>query len=235
METLQVHCLLHSYQLSKNVRTRRRIHQETQSFSQLLHEQDRDLSHKEKTRNRNLDIPSIHQQCTQEQSRWERNWPTIKNEWILDSIRTHLSPHPPTTHFLSQPYHTAFHNPHSVHTPTTPASIVHSSTRTIETNISQLRTTQSHLTAEIARLEAQVQRTQHSPSITPRKGSLRKSLPPTPSLTPPSPTGARGAGHGLRFSRSPSRSDRSESVSPSRRSMAAEHGMAPFSRVREVS
>src|SRR5271170_2930823 len=64
-ETLQVHCLVHSYQLSKHVRTRRKIHNETQSFAHLLHDQDQELSDKEKTRNRNLDVEGIHQQCTQ--------------------------------------------------------------------------------------------------------------------------------------------------------------------------
>lgn len=137
-------------------------------------------------------------------------------------------PHPPTTHFLSQPYNTAFH--HHNHHPSsslTQPSIIHTSTRTVSTNISALLATQAHLTGEVARLEAVVQRP-HSPT-TPRKGSLgRKSLPPTPSLTP-SPTTAR-ASHGLRFSRSSSRLDkRSESVSPAR-SLAAEHRMSPRAR-----
>ena len=217
---LQVQCLVHSYQLSKDVRRTDQIRRKTHSFAKILHEQDGELSEKERTRNRKLDVESIHLQCSTEQSRWERNWPTIKNEWILDSIRSQISPIPLSTHFFSQDYHTAFHNPQSSN-PASPTSVIQSSTRTVENNISNLLTTQSLLTSEITRLESLLQ----TPSPSPRKSSLRKSLPTAPSLTPstsPSRT------HGLKFSRSSSRLSHSESTSP--RTMAAKHCGSPARR-----
>jgi hypothetical protein len=215
-ESVRVHVLMHTYQLSRDVRRRKQIYQETQSFAALLREKEQLLNEKERNRKKNLDFKGIVQQCSTEQSRWDRNWTTIKGEWILDSIKQSLSPTPPTN-FFSQSYHTAFIN----HIPSpkreTP-TIIQSSNTTSETNIANLVSLEKSLTEEIALLEKEL-----GPFTPTRKSSIRNSLPPTPTKTP-SPSPSRTNAYNLRFSRSASRLSRSSSESPRSR-MTAEHCM----------
>ena len=136
IESLRVHCLAHSYQLSQNARRRKQIHQETQSFAAVLREKDRTLTDKEKSLKFDLDVDLINQQCRAEELRWERNWTTIRNEWIIETLRTTLSPKPPID-FLSQSYQDAFANK-IPSTTKRPATLVHISSTISETNIANL-------------------------------------------------------------------------------------------------
>jgi hypothetical protein len=195
-----VHCLTHSYQLSQNARRRKQIHQETQSFATLLREKDRNVTDKEKSLKFDLDVDLIHKQCRAEELRWERNWTTIRNEWIIETLRTTLSPRPPID-FLSQSYQDAFANK-IPSTTKPPATLVRVSSTISETNIANLLAMDKELSAEIAHLEAAAPPT----TTPPRKSSIRKSLPPAP-LTTPSPNSSkpRTNAYNLRFSRSSSR------------------------------
>jgi len=225
IDSLRVHCLTHSYQLSQNARRRKQIHQETQSFATLLREKDRTLTDKEKSLKFDLDVNLINQQCRAEELRWERNWTTIRNEWIIETLRTTLHPKPPID-FLSQSYQDAFANKIPP-TNKRPATLVHVSSTISETNIANLIALDKELTNEIAHLEATVPPTATAP---PRKSSLKKSLPPTPLTTPsPSPDKSRTSNaYNLRFTRSSSRlSTRSSTEFPhqptSTRKMSSDH------------
>jgi hypothetical protein len=225
-EALRIQCLIHSYQLSRDVRRRKRIYHETHSFAALLREKDTTLYEKERTRNLDLDVDLTIRQCKAEELRWERNWPTIKNEWIVDSVRTSLSPTPPHD-FFTQSYEEAFTKNHTPPPTKQMQTIIQASSTLSQTNISNLRTMEKDLLDEIAELEKTVTITTTSTTTTPRKSPFRKSLPPTPNITPsPSPDRSRTNGHNLRFMRSSSRLSRSSSESPlSSRAVSADHRM----------
>jgi hypothetical protein len=228
VESLRVHCLSHTYQLSRNARRRKQIYQETQSFATLLREKDRILSEKERTCKHDLDVDLILHQCQMEEARWERSWTTIKNEWILDTLQKSLSPIPPID-FFSQSYQEAFtnHKPSSKQrSPTT----IQASSKQSETNIANLFAMDKQLSEEIAHLETTVTppssiNTTTTPSPRRKSASFRKSLPPTPLTTPsPSPEKSRTNAHNLRFTRSSSRLSQSSSESPRPlRRMASDH------------
>jgi hypothetical protein len=231
-----VHCLIHTYQLSRDVRRRHQIHTSTQSFARLLHEKSTHLTLKEKAQTHKINYPSILQDCRLEESRWERNWTTpLRGEYILDTLKTTLTPFPPTD-FFSQSYEEAFGNyvPCVV---TAPRSCIQSSSNSITTNITNLMDMEKDLHAQITRLETVLGPINPvitssggsgglSPNVktTPRKTSLRKSLPPTPITTPGS--SPRRGGGGLEFTRSYSRLERRASESPlSARGLTSEHGI----------
>jgi hypothetical protein len=218
VELARVHCLIHMYQLSLDTRRRKQIHRETQSFATLLKEKDRIVSEKERNLRKNIDIESIIQQCQAEESRWERNWTTIKAEWVVDALRKSLSATPPQD-FLSLSYQEAFINRNPSFTQPSPTTIQISSILS-QTNIANLIAMEKQLSDEITRLESTLRPTP------PRKSSLRKSLPPTINITPStSPDKHKTNGYNLQFTRSPSRLSRSTSESPrSLTAMASEHG-----------
>jgi hypothetical protein len=88
IELTRAHCLIHSYQLSKDTRRRNQIRKETNSFSTLLQNKDKELSNRERNLNPNLDADVIFQQCINEKARWEKNWNTVRGEWILTSLKS---------------------------------------------------------------------------------------------------------------------------------------------------
>lgn len=219
-----MHCLIHTYQLSRDARRRKQVREDTRRFAQVLVEQETRLDEKDRKRKTHLDYDSIVNACAAEKSRWERNWTSIKGEWILESLRNSLSPTPPID-FLSQSYEDAF----SIKTPssTKPSwNIISGSSTQCENSISALQAQESLLQEEITRLESIV-----GPATPPRKSSVRKSMPPTKSLPPSvstSPSSTKSNGSNLRFSRSASRLSTAsistcESKSP--RTMDAEHGI----------
>jgi hypothetical protein len=218
--SLRVHCLLHTYQLAQDVRKWRQINAETQSFAKLLREKEQVLKDKERNQKTNIDLDSLAQDTETEKHRWERNWTAIKGEWVLDTLRTTLSPSS-STNFFSQSYIDAFanHTPSSTHQPTQTA--IQLSSNLTEESIAKSVAAEQELSAEITRLESFL-----GHNTPPRRSSIRKSMPltlPTPS---PSPEKTRMNGYNLRFSRSMSRLSRSASESPkSRRMLAPEHGI----------
>ena len=196
-QQVKTHALIHSYTLSKDIRRRKQVYRDTQSFARLLREKDTFLAQKEKSRKQNLDIDSIHRDCQSEIQRWERNWTSIKGEWILDHVRSTLSPIPPTD-FFSQSYTEAFDNysPDKIRLPT---NIIQHASHASQNNISHLHAMEKSLNEEIKRLESEV-----APATPPRRTSVRKSMPPT-TLAPPSP------GNAIQFRRTMSRLGRSVS------------------------
>ena len=181
-----------------------------------------------------INYPSILQDCRAEEARWERNWTALRGEFLLDSIKATLSPRPPSD-FFTQSYEEAFRNydPSSYGT-SVPRSCIQSSSNGINTNIANLVDMEKDLYAQITRLETVLGPINPvitgtgggSPHTTPRKTSLRKSLPPTPITTPGS--SPRRGGTGLEFTRSYSRLERRTSESPlSARGLASEHGIIP--------
>jgi hypothetical protein len=204
-----------SYTLSKHTRQHSEIYKNTQSFARLLKEKEKLQSQKERSRKQNIDIAHIHNQCSAEISRWQQNWASIKAEYILDSLSSTLSPHPPTE-FLSQSYNNAFNNIHPRTTAPSSSPITQSS-KSSQTTMTQLIQLEKDLTMECARLETIV-----SP-IAPRKaGSLRKSLPPTMRTPEASPKKREG----LHFTRSMERLVRSVSESPRAMRMDKRHCMS---------
>jgi len=184
-EVLQVHCLMHSYKLSRDLQNRKRIRLETMSFANLLKEKDTRLTARERNLNRNLDINAVIQQCRAEESRWDRNWTSVKGEWVLNAIRATLSSTPPPD-FFGQSYDQAFteHNP--IYTKQS-VSVIQASSNTFESNIANLLSMEQEISEDIVRLETAV-----SSLHTPKKSSSRKSLPQTahthsryPSLSSP--------------------------------------------------
>ena len=226
---LQIHCLMHLSRLSADVRRRHQIHHQTQSFSRLLHTKHHQLTQKEAAQTKKINYPSIVQDCRSEESRWERNWTTIKAEYILDTLKETLTPVPPTD-FFSQTYEEAFKRHDGPEKAEKPKSIVVGSSASIRTSIANLGDMERDLEAQIARLETVLgplspshgtgTGTSSATTTTPRKG-VRKSLPPTPVLT--SSSSPRGR---LEFTRSYSRLERRASESPLRgRGLISEHGM----------
>src|SRR5262249_41342859 len=143
--------LMHNYKLSKDVRRRRRIHEETQSFARLLRQKEAELDEKERKRTNNLDVNAVNQQCAAEEARWDRNWPAIKGDWILTSVKNSISPTPPTD-FFSQSYDEAFrnHHPSFFKRPTTVIQLCSNAT---EQSISNFIALEKQLNDEIAALE----------------------------------------------------------------------------------
>jgi hypothetical protein len=199
-----VHDLIHLYALSKDVRRREKLRRDTQSFSRLLREKDENLTKKENARQPYLDIPSIHKDCQSEIARWEKCWNATKGEWILDTVRSTLSPVPPTD-FFSRSYDEAFkeYNPDKSRCP---SNIIQQTSLGTEKSIVHLRDMQISLNEEIKRLEVEVN------SATPRKASVRKSMPPPPSSNPSTPSP-------LQSKRSVSRIGRSVSEEPQSRAV----------------
>jgi hypothetical protein len=211
-EAVKVHCLMHSYTLSKHTRQHSEIYGNTQHFAKLLNEKDKVQSQKERSRKQNIDIPQIHNQCSNEISRWTQNWTAIKAEYILTSLSSTLSPLPPTE-FLSQSYDNAFKNIHPRTPPPSTSPIIQSS-KSSQTTMTQLIQLEKELTLECARLEALV-----SPPGPRKTGSLRKSLPPTTRTPEVSPRKREG----LHFTRSMERLVRSVSESPRAMRMDKRH------------
>jgi hypothetical protein len=202
------------------VRQRTRIHQHTQSFAKKLHDQESLLSQKERKRRQGIDIPGVHAQCTSEISRWNQNWTAIKGEYILTSLSTTLSPTPPIE-FLSQSYLSAFSNlPTS--TPAPSQSPITQSSQAARNTITNLVQLEKELTQECARLESVLS---PGPAWTPRKGSLRKSLP-LPPAGPSTPSPRKR--DGLHFTRSMDRLVRSVSESPRTGRLESPHCLPPF-------
>ena len=237
IESLRIHCLLHSYQLSRNARNRNQIHKQTQSFSRLLHEKDAKLSERERTCKRDLDVNLIFQQCQMEESRWEKNWTSIKNEWVLETLRKSLSSTPPID-FFSQSYQQAFSNYKPTSKKSSP-TIIQTSSKNSETNITNLLVIEKELLEEISHLETTIPPEVKTPTHRKSPSSFRKSLPPTPLTTPsPSPeksrmpngSGSGGGGYNLRFVRSSSRlsTSSSESPRPMIRRMTSDHRISPL-------
>jgi hypothetical protein len=218
VEALKVHCLLHSYQLARDVRKRRQIYQDTQSFSKVLREKEDILRQKERSRKTDVDVDSVMRDIEGEKSRWERNWTSIKGEWVLDTLKTSLSPSS-STDFFSQSYEDAFANNTPSSTNQFTPSIIQQSSSHAEESISSFVTIEKDLAAEMTRLEGLL-----GHNTPPRRSSLRKSLPPTMPSPSPSAEKTRTNGYNLRFSRSVSRLSRSASESPrSSRTLAPEH------------
>ena len=219
VESLQVHCLMHSYQLARDVRKRKQVNGETQSFAKVLLEKEELLNQKERMQTTKVDVDSVVQDITAEKQRWERNWTTMKGDWVLDGLRTTISPLSPT-HFFTQSYQDAFanHTPSSANQPT--PTVIQASSALADENISRFVTMERDLSAEITRLEGLLGH--HTP---PRRSSFRKSLTPAPRTPSPSPEKQRANGYNLRFSRSMSRLSRSASESPkSPRSLTSDNG-----------
>lgn len=241
-DLLRIHCLLHTYQLARDVRARRKIRKDTQSFSKLLHSKDNELTAKEKAQKTKLNYESIVEDCRIEEQRWERNWTALRGEYIIDNLKTTLTPIPPVD-FFSQSYEEAFKQHGIPSQVVQPRSCIQSSSTNITTNIANLKEMEKDLHAQIHRLETVLGPinpvTVASPGGTaspggsgvhgsPRK-SFRKSLPPTPITTPGSSPRRVG---GLEFTRSYSRLERRASESPSSsRELATEHGTSPCPRM----
>lgn len=210
---------MHSYQLARDVRKRKQLHQETQSFAKLLREKEEVLRQKEHSQRSTVDIESVKQDIDREKQRWERNWTAIKGEWVLDTLRTSLSPSA-STDFFSQSYADAYANyaPSSINPPA--QTVIQESSARAEENISKYESMEKDLSAEITRLEGLL-----GHNTPPRRSSFRKSMPPSLPTPSPSPEKPRTNGYNLRFSRSVSRLSRSASESPrSQRTLAPEHG-----------
>ena len=202
-EILKAHVLMHNYKLSKDVRRRKQIHEETQSFSRLLRQKELELVEKERKRTNNLDVDAINQHCAAEEARWDRHWPGIKGDWILTSIKNSISPTPPID-FFSQSYEQAFRNHHPNFLKRAP-SVIQLCSNATQQNISNFIALEKQLNEEIGSLEKELGHV-----TPPRNSSIRKSLPPTPNKTP-SP---RVNANGLKFQRSVSRLSRASSESP---------------------
>jgi hypothetical protein len=211
VELLRRFCLLCEYELSRDIRRRKKVRQETQAFAKLLRDKDMMLREKERTRKTNIDFDQLNKDCLAEETRWERNWTAIKGEWVLESLKATLSRTPPTD-FFSQPYDVAFHNHSPAHLKP-PTTVIQSACSTSQTNISHLLTVEKDLEEEIKLLEIQVGK-----ETPPRRGSLRRSLPATRAVTP-SPEKTSQV---IQFQRSMSRLGSSGSESPHR--LLPEHG-----------
>lgn len=224
---------MHLSRLSTDVRRRHQIHHQTQSFSHLLHTKHSQLTQKEAAQTNKINYPSLVQDCRVEESRWERNWTTLKGEYILDTLKETLTPVPPLD-FFSQSYEEAFTRHGGPEKAERAKSIVVGSSASIRSSIANLGDMERDLEAQIVRLETVLGPLSpssygagtgtgtgsSSATTTPRKG-VRKSLPPTPVLTPSSSPRGR-----LEFTRSYSRLERRASESPLRgRGLVSEHGI----------